>query len=97
MLNPNFIPTFAKNKNIKGMKKIKEFLLNVLFWSMVVLGGIGVLGIVGCGVCHIFVCDVPVSYLRIFGICVLIPMVVYYIICGTWEVAQRIKRCKQEI
>ena len=70
---PSFLFSLTTLKK-KDMKKIIEM---VCVYALLIAAGIGVLGLLGCGITDLFV-EVPRGCYAFFGLLVLIPLLLGY-------------------
>ena len=70
---PSFLFSLTTLKK-KDMKKIIEM---VCVYALLIAAGIGMLGLLGCGITDLFV-EVPRMYYAFFGLLVLIPLLLGY-------------------
>ena len=69
---PSFL--FLTTLKKKDMKKIIEM---VCVYALIIAAGVGMLGLLGCGITDLFV-EVPRMYYAFFGLLVLIPLLLGY-------------------
>lgn len=70
---PSFLFSLTTLKK-KDMKKIIEM---TCMYALLIAAGIGVLGLLGCGITDLFV-EVPRMYYAFFGLLILIPLLLGY-------------------
>lgn len=70
---PSFLFSLTTLKK-KDMKKIIEM---VCVYALLIAAGVGMLGLLGCGITDLFV-EVPRMYYAFFGLLVLIPLLLGY-------------------
>ena len=70
---PSFLFSLTTLKK-KDMKKIIEM---ACVYALLIAAGIGVLGLLGCGITDLFV-EVPRMYYAYFGLLILIPLLLGY-------------------
>ena len=70
---PSFLFSLTTLKK-KDMKKIIEM---VCVYALLIVAGVGVLGLLGCGITDLFV-EVPRMYYAYFGLLILIPLLLGY-------------------
>ena len=70
---PSFLFSLTTLKK-KDMKKIIEM---VCVYALLIAAGIGMLGLLGCGITDLFI-EVPRMYYAFFGLLVLIPLLLGY-------------------
>lgn len=69
---PSFL--FLTTLKKKDMKKIIEM---VCVYALLIAAGVGMLGLLGCGITDLFV-EVPRMYYAFFGLLILIPLLLGY-------------------
>ena len=70
---PSFLFSLTTLKK-KDMKKIIEM---ACVYALLIAAGVGVLGLLGCGITDLFV-EVPRMYYACFGLLILIPLLLGY-------------------
>lgn len=73
---PSFLFRLTTLKK-KDMKKVLVIVEMACVYALIVSAGVGVLGMLGCGITDLFV-EVPREYYAFFGMLVLIPLLLGY-------------------
>lgn len=72
------------------MKKVLVIFEMACVYALIVSAGVGVLGMLGCGITDLFV-EVPREYYAFFGMLVLIPLLLGYAYEGITHIIRKKK------
>ena len=71
------LPSFLFSLTTLKKKDMKKIIVMACVYALLIAAGIGVLGLLGCGITDLFV-EVPRMYYAYFGLLILIPLLLGY-------------------
>ena len=71
------LPSFLFSLTTLKKKDMKKIIVMACVYALLIAAGVGVLGLLGCGITDLFV-EVPRMYYAYFGLLILIPLLLGY-------------------
>lgn len=71
------LPSFLFSLTTLKKKDMKKIIVMVCVYALLIAAGVGMLGLLGCGITDLFV-EVPRMYYAFFGLLILIPLLLGY-------------------
>ena len=71
------LPSFLFSLTTLKKKDMKKIIVMACVYALLIVAGVGVLGLLGCGITDLFV-EVPRMYYAYFGLLILIPLLLGY-------------------
>lgn len=73
----NILPSFLFSLTTLKKKDMKKIIEMACVYALLIAAGVGVLGLLGCGITDLFI-EVPRMYYAYFGLLILIPLLLGY-------------------